>query len=432
MAGTLTDTKIRKAKPGERDYKLADGDGLHLLIRRNGSKLWRYRYRFGTEKMLALGRYPDVGLADAREARDEARKLVGRGEDPVQYKRLKGSIAKQNASETFREVALAWFALGERRWAAGHAKRVKRSLEKDVFPYIGTLPIGKIDAPTILDVLRKVENRGTVETAKRMRQRIDAVFVYAKSLGQVRDNPASDLDKVMQRKPRVKPRPAITDVAQLRELLDKTEQSGAYPLTLLGSRLLALTAVRPGNIRSARWADFHNIEWESAEPAPSAIWHIGAEQMKLSMDRKADAGFDHIVPLVPAAVDVLRASWRLSGRCDLVFPSQWHTHKPLSENTINLLYKRCGYEGQHVAHGWRAAFSTIMNEWAKREGEPDDRAVIDLMLAHVPENKVEAAYNRAEFMPRRRELAERWAAMLMEGARPADDLLSLARRVGRG
>jgi len=420
----LSDTKVRKAQPGEKDYKLADGNGLFLLVRPSGGKLWRMKYRLhGKEKLLSFGPYPEISLADARERRDAARKLIRAGIDPATEKKRQAVTAKVEAANAFESVAREWYALQEPRWVPVHAADVLRSLERDVFPSIGNVPLVAIDAPLLLDLLRKIERRGSVETAKRIRQRISGVFVYAISIGIARDNPADTVMKALAPKPKAKRQPAVTDLKTLRDLLDKSERSGAYPLTLLASRLLALTAVRPGVVRGARWEEFKGIE--GAQP----YWHIPASRMKLALDRKDEVAFDHIVPLAPAAVDVLRAARALSGRNELVFPSQRHAHKPISENAVGYLYNRVGWHGRHVPHGWRAAFSTIMNEWARKHGRPDDRAVIDLMLAHVPKDRVEAAYNRAEFMDRRRELALNWADMLMpEGTLPALDLLDFERR----
>lgn len=424
----LTDLHVRKAKPAESDYKMADGQGLTLLVRANGSKLWRFRYRFaGKEKMLSLGAYPEVSISDARESRDAARAQIRAGRDPSIERKRATVAARSAAGHTFESVARDWFELQKGRWAPVHANDVITSLERDIFPDLGGLPLSAIDAPLILDVLRKVERRGAIETAGRLRQRVSAVFVYAISLGIARDDPAALLSRALKPKKKAGKRPALVKVEDLRTLLDTVDRSGAYPLTLLASRLLALTAVRPGNVRHARWQDLYFSRGEKYK----AEWRIPAEQMKLVLDRKEDEAFDHVVPLTPAAVEVLEAARRLSGNCELVFPGQRHAHIPLSENAIGYAYNRCGYKGVHVPHGWRAAFSTIMNEWAREHGRADDRQVIDLMLAHTPKDKVEAAYNRAEFMERRRHLAQVWSDMLMQGALPAASLLELRRR-GRG
>lgn len=427
----LTDVKARKAAPAEKDYKLTDERGLFLLVRPNGSKLWRMKYRIaGKEKLLSFGAYPEVTLAEARERRDAARLQLRDGEDPAAEKRRAREGA--GSAHAFESVAREWHGLQKGRWVPVHADDVLRSLERDVFPKLGRRPIAELEAHEILDLLRRIEKRGSIETAKRLRQRMSAVFVLAISKRLARDNPAAMLEHALLPKPKRRKQPAVTDLAELRDLLNKAEGSGASPVTLLASRLLALTAVRPGVVRGARWEEFHcwqeGYSSHKSLPNSSPFWHIPAERMKLSLDRKDEQAFDHIVPLAPQAVEVLRAIEPLTGRGELMFPGQRHTHIPISENAIGYLYNRVGWHGRHVPHGWRAAFSTVMNERAIAEGRPGDRQVIDLMLAHVPTNKVESAYNRAQFMERRREIAEEWANLLTEGLRPAADLIELARR----
>lgn len=211
-----------------------------------------------------------------------------------------------------------------------------------------------------------------------------------------------------------------------RQLLKDVEASSAGPGTKLASRLLALTAARPGIVRAARWAEFEGIDWADPDaPAPGALWRIPADRMKLELDRKGEEAFEHVIPLPPQAVEVLRANRRLTSRIALLFPSVRSTIQPMSENTIGYMYNRIGYQGRHVPHGWRAAFSTIMNERAREHGTGDDRAVIDLMLAHVPQglSGSEAAYNRASHMARRREIAQEWADLITDGLVPAADLV---------
>lgn len=418
----LSDTKIKKAAKAERDYKLSDEKGLFLLVRKTGGKLWQMKYRFERkEKLLSFGPYPDVSLAAARDARDVARRLLREGLDPGAEKKRVAGAARLEEAHSFESVAREWHEINKGRWTPVHQADVLRSLERDVFPTLGKRQINDLEAHDVLDLLRKIEKRGSIETAKRIRQRISGVFVLAISKRIARDNPAKDLNAALLPKPKVKKQPAITDLAEIQDLLTKTEESGASPVTLLASRLLALTAVRPGVVRGARWEEF---KLDGEEP----YWHIPAERMKLTQDRKDEESFDHVVPLAPQAVDVINAVRCLTGRGELVFPSQRHAHIPLSVNAIGYLYNRAGWHRRHVPHGWRAAFSTIMNERAKLAGIADDRAVIDLMLAHVPENKVEAAYNRAEFMPRRRVIACEWADLLLKDMMAAEDLLTVARR----
>ena len=422
----LTDLAIRKAKPGPRDYRMADGAGLTLLVRTNESKLWRWRYRFaGKEKQLALGAYPDVTLSEAREARDRARKMLRDGRDPSMEKRREERARQAAHQATFETAAREWHALNAPRWTKVHAADVLNSLERDVFPRLGHVPLTEIDSPTVLDALRPIERRGAVETAHRLRQRISAVFTLATSKGLVNHDPAAAVGAALSRVPKAKKQPAIVDMDELRKILTTCEASGAYPVTLLASRLLALTAVRPGTLRRAEWSEFENVFESNLENPKNRepLWRIPAEKMKLEKDRKSEAAFDHIVPLTPAAIEVLRAVHVLTGNGSYVFPGQRHAHRPLCENAIGYLYNRCGWHGRHVPHGWRAAFSTVMNE-----RRPADRYVIDAMLAHVPKDKVEAAYNRAEHMERRREIAAEWAGLLMAGMGPAADLLGVARR----
>lgn len=421
----LTDAKARTAKSADKDYKLADEKGLYLLVKKNGSKLWHLKYRYdGKEKKLSFGPYPDVSLAKARDLCEAARKHHRAGLDPLAEKKRVAAKAKAEAANSFEPIALEWYEHNKARWSEEHARNVLSTLKADVFPAIGKEPIKSIDAPLLLELLRKVERRGSIVTARRIRQRISAVFVYAISCGIAATDPAAIIEKAMARVPKVKRQPAVTEIVELRKLIDKTETIGAFPITMLASRLLALTAVRAGIVRFARWDEFHGIDWETGE-TDAPIWHVPSERMKLVLDLKGEEDFDHIIPLAPAAVDVLLAARQLSGRGVLAFPGQRHAHQAQSENAIGYLYNRAGWRGRHVPHGWRAAFSTIMNERAQAAGNASDRAIIDLMLAHAPKDKVESAYNRAMFMERRREIAEEWAELLLVGARPASALLTM-------
>lgn len=434
----LTDLQARKAQRREKDYKLGDAGGLYLFVTAKGTKSWRLKYRFaGQEKRLVFGQYPEISLTEARDLRDEARRQVREFRDPAVEKRKRKIACAAAAMETFEKLARAWHALQKSRWAPVHADDVITSLENDVFPYLGKLPIPEIDGPVVLATLRKVEARGSIETARRLRQRISAIFCYAVSEGLATHDPAAGIVKALKPLPKKGRQPALTDLAEVRKVLIAAEASGATPVVKLASRLLALTAVRPGVIRGVIWDEFEGIDWERAKLASKAkpLWRIPAARMKLILDRKDEEAFEHLVPLSVQAVEVLRASRRLTGRNRLVFPSQRHAHRPMSENAIGYLYNRVGFHGRHVPHGWRAAFSTIMNEKAEREARVAgqkmlselDAKVIDLMLAHVPKNKVESAYNRAAFMDRRIELAQEWADMLSEGL-PAPMILLEGRR----
>lgn len=427
----LTDLAIRKAKAKDKDYKLSDSGGLYLFVAKTGRLSWRLKYRFsGKERRLILGSYPAVSLSAARDLRDAAKKHLAEGRDPgVEAQKEKVQRAAAAASN-FESIARGWYDLQRPRWAKVHAGDVIRSMEKEVFPWLGRLPIKDIDEPLVLTVLRKIERRGAIETAHRVRQRISAVFVHAIAEGVATRDPAAVVTKSLKQVPKSKKRPALVSLVALQDMLRKTEGEPASPVTKLGSRFMALTAQRPGMIRSLPWNELESIDWDSDEPCPAALWRVPASRMKLILELKSDDAFDHLVPLPQQAVDVLRAMRRLTGLGPLVFPSSRNSHVAMSENTVNYFYNRCGYQGRHVPHGWRASFSTIMNEWAERAGNAGDRHVIDLMLAHIPEgvSGSESAYNRAAYMERRRELANVWANMLMDGLAKPQTILFGPRR----
>lgn len=405
----LTDAKVRTAKPRAKPYKLTDSNRLFLLVTPGGGKLWRWNYAFdGRQKSMAFGSHPLVSLNDARSKRDEAYTILCEGRDPAIAKKLKIEANLEASRQTFERVARRWHDNAKSQWAKRHANDVMRSLERDVFPSIGNLPIADLTPPLILAALREIEARGSIETAKRVLQRVSAVFGFAIAEGLVKTDPSERLDAALKPLRRGR-QPAILKLAPLKEMILAAEEENARPITRLALRFLALTAVRPSELRGARWDEFEELNGD--EP----LWRIPAARMKGDLDRKEEVGGDHLVPLTRHAIAVLKAVWPLTGEGMLVFPSARHVHQPMSENALGYLLNRAGYHGHHVPHGFRAAFSTIMNEWAERHGKDGDRAIIDLMLAHVPKGKVEGAYNRAAYMPRRRELAQVWAEMLCEG-----------------
>jgi integrase len=402
-------------------------------------KSWRMKFRLhGKEKLLTFGPYPDVKLSEARDRRDAARRQIREHVDPSGARKRAQEAKEQEKAEhaklvTFEQAARDWHALQLPRWVPVHANDVITSLERDVFPMLGGKPLSVIDAPAVLKCLRAVEDRGSIETAKRLRQRISGVYAYAISEGIVSSDPAAVVGKALKPLPKKGKQPAITDPDEARQVLIAAEASGASPVTKLASRLLALTQSRPGMIRGAEWTEFSGIDWEGESYGPFLpMWTIPAQRMKLVLDLKEEQEFEHQVPLCWQAVEVLRAVRRLTGRTKLVFPGQRHSHRPLSENAIGYLYNRVGFFGRHVPHGWRSSFSTTMNARAVKLKQSDDAAIIELMLAHVPENKVKAAYDRAGHMERRRELGQIWADLLMKGMCPADDLLEGPRRNGPG
>lgn len=403
----LTDATVRAAKPRERAYKLPDSGGLLLFVSPSGGKLWRMRYALkGKEKLLSFGPYPSVSLAEARAQRDEARALLRSGKDPSLEKKLRRAAG--DTASSFECVARDWYGRNSPNWTERHSQDVITSLVAHVFPTLGQLPVTAITPPMVLGVLRAIEARPALETARRVRQRISAVFVYAIALGIGEADPAAIVKGAMA--PMTKGRqPAITELPLAKLVLADVEAIPAHPTTKLANRLLALTVVRPGEVRAARWTEFEGLD--GAEP----VWRIPAERMKMKRD--------FVVPLSVQAVDVLAALRPLTGRCPLVFPNTRHAHRPMSENAIGYLLNRAGYHGRHVPHGWRATFSTHMNETNRQ-----DRHIIDLMLAHAPKDKTEAAYNRAPHLPRRRELAQQWADLLLEGAMPLSEVVAGRRK----
>jgi len=405
----LTDAKVRAAKPRAKPYKLTDSNRLFLLVAPGGGKHWRWNYTYdGRQKSMAFGGYPLVSLNDARTRRDQAYMILSEGRDPAIAKKLKIEANLEASRQTFARVAGQWHENARGQWAKRHANDVMRSLERDVFPAIGQLPVTELTPPLVLAALREIESRGSIETAKRVLQRITAVFGFAIAEGIVKTDPSERLGAALKPLRRGR-QPAILHLAPLKKMIRAAEEEDARAVTRLALRFLALTAVRPSELRGARWEEFEDLNGN--EP----LWRIPAARMKGDLDRKEELGGDHLVPLTAQAVTVLKALWPLTGEGVLLFPSTRHMHQPMSENALGYLLNRAGYHGHHVPHGFRAAFSTIMNEWAERHGKEGDRAIIDLMLSHVPKGKVEGAYNRAAYMARRRELAQVWADMLCDG-----------------
>ena len=420
----LTAARIRAAAPQARAYKLADEKGLFLYVAPTGLRSWRMAFRFGgKEKLLTFGRFPEISLAQARDARDDARRQLRAGVDPAAARRgAARSAERDRAFATFETAARAWHAQQLPRWSDRHAADVIESLERHVFPRIGGRPLADISAPDVLEVLRLVEAAGAIETARRVRQRISAVFARAIAEGAAVTDPAAIVGRALAARPEVRRQPALLDIEQLRGALKSIEASLAAPAVKLASRLIALTAVRSAVARGARWDEFEDIEPRygikrgETVRIDRPVWRIPARRMKLTRARKANAAFDHVVPLAPAAVELLQVARRLGGG-ELVFPRAGK-NQPIGENAIAQAYRAAGLGGRHSPHGWRAAFATIMNE-----RQPAARAAIDLALAHSPKDKVEAAYNRSQQLELRRQLLEDWADALLEGAPSAVALL---------
>ena len=412
----LTDVACRKARPRESAWKLADARGLYLEILPSGFKSWRWKYRFGgKEKRIVFGPFPELGLTQAREMRLEAARLLLAGRDPgVERKKLQAARTAATLA-TFAAMTETWMAQRTPLWSPRYAAIVQSSFERDVLPVLGSLPVAEVTAPMVLQAVRAVEARGAIETARRTRQRIEEIFAVAIALGLTDVNPAAGLSTVIAR-PRRGRFPAVRTIERARAVLASVEALPQHPLTRIASRLLALTAVRSAPLRLATRDEFEDLDGD----AP--LWRIPAAKMKLSVERKDDVAMEFVVPLSTQAVELVQMAIAFTPRAQLLFPSMRGWRRPMSDSTISKAYREAGWSGVHVPHGWRSTFSTIMNERAIADENAGDRAIIDLMLAHVPSG-VEATYNRAAYLPRRRALAQAWADMLIEELPPATSLL---------
>lgn len=384
----LTDTTIRNAKPTEKAIRLFDGGGLYLEVAPSGGKLWRLKYRFGgKEKRLALGVYPDVGLKGARQRREQAKQQLADGIDPSIAK--KAERASRGSTDSFEVLAREWHAKSRNKWTDGHAERTLIRLERDVFPYLGALKPAEITAPLLLAAMRRIEARGAVETAHRALQACGQVFRYGIATGRCERNPAGDIRGAL---PPAKPRKmaAITDPQRTGELMRAVYEYRGYPVTRAAMRLAPLVFVRPGELRKAEWSEFD---------LDAMLWRIPAARMKMRSE--------HLVPLSKQAVEVLRELHPLTGHGRYVFPSARTGERPMSDNAILAALRRMGYaKDEMTGHGFRAMASTLLNEQGWRAD------VIERQLAHAERNEVRAAYNRAEYLPERRQMMQAWADYL--------------------
>jgi integrase len=387
----LTATAIRNAKTHTKPYKLADEGGLYLLIKPDGARYWRLKYRFaGKEKLLALGVFDEVSLAEARERRDDAKRSLRDGVDPVAERKARKLRDRHAAANSFKAVADEWMTKQRAKWTDGHAERVKRSLEADLYPHIGKRPIAELGAPELLAVLRKIEARGAHEQRERVQQRASMVFRYGIATSRCERDPVADLRGAFTSPTRYNY--AALAQKDLPEFFAKLSEYDGEPTTKLALRLLVLTFVRTGELRGSRWSEF---DLNAAE------WRIPAERMKMRRH-------EHIVPLSRQALHVLRELQSLTGGGALLFPSRSKVTQPISENTILYALYRMGYHNRATGHGFRSTASTILNEL----GFHGD--VIERQLAHSSKNKVRAAYNKAQYLPERARMMQQWADLLDE------------------
>jgi integrase len=399
----LSAIAVRNSKPKNKPYKLSDGKGLYLHIATSGKRTWRYRFKLaGKESTVVLGEYPAMSLETSRIERIGAREMVKDGKNPAQIRREKkqteidkAEAAKLINKNTFESIALEFVSQQGNRWSLDHTTAVLDSLRNNVFPIIGDHPVDTITPPMILQVIRPIEKRGSLEIASKVLQRIAAVFRYAVQTGKATYNPAADMRGVLKTK-KVTHRAALKR-EDLPKFLQKLTAGDIHETTKLALRFTILTAGRSGEIRGATWDE---IDMENK------LWKIPAERMKMDTP--------HTVPLSKQALAILDRMDKRYGHEGLVFPGIRDNTKQLSENTLLYALYRLGYHSRATVHGFRATFSTIANE------SGFDGDVIEKALAHEERNRVRAAYHRSEYIEQRKKLMQWWADMLQQLESGAD------------
>ncbi|EBW4032530.1 tyrosine-type recombinase/integrase [Salmonella enterica] len=394
----LTDLAIRRSKPKEKPYTLNDGNGLSLLIEPNGSKGWRLRYRFsGKARLMSLGTYPNVALADARTARDEAKKLIAGGIDPAEVRKAKKREIESRFGNTFEGIAREWYEKRFDRWSPSYAEEMIETFEKDVFPYIGSRPIAEIKPMELLAVLSVLNDRGATEKLRKVRQRCGEVFRYAVITGRAEYNPAPDLVSAFA--PHKKEHYAFLKTDELPEFFRILNTYTGSMIVKLAMRLLILTGVRPGELRQAEWCE---IDFDNR------VWEVPKERMKMRRP--------HCVPLSEQALNILEQLKPMTGHYQYIFPGRIHHSKPMSEMAMNVLIRRIGYAGRVTGHGFRHTMSTILHE------QGYNTAWIETQLAHVDKNSIRGTYNHAQYLDGRREMLQ-WYADYMDALEHGENVV---------
>ncbi len=387
----LTAQAAKQAQPKEKAYKLSDEKGLFLLIHPNGSKYWRLKYRYlKKEKLLALGVYPEVSLKAAREKRDDARQLLQNNVDPSEHRKATKNQNQDQAGNSFEYIAREWIAKFKPTWSESHGDKILRRLERDIFPWIGANPIATITAPTLLTTLRRIEDRGALETAHRSLQNCGQIFRYAVATGRAERDPLGDLKGALP-PPRKKHLAAMTEPKQVGALLRAIDDYQGTFVTRCALRLAPLVFVRPGELRQAEWEE---IDLDNAE------WNIPAARMKMNEP--------HIVPLATQTIQLLEELQPLTGRGRYLFPSARSAKRPMSNNAILAALRRMGYSKDEMSgHGFRAMARTILDEVLGYRVE-----WIEHQLAHAVKDANGRAYNRTSHLPQRRDMMQGWADYL--------------------
>jgi integrase len=391
----LTDTEIRRSKPADAPYKLSDAHGLYLLVKPNGGRLWRWKYRVeGKEKLMALGTYPELSLADARERHAKARKQLANGIDPMAERMAEKTAVMVATEHTFEKIAELWQTHWKGNKSARHSETTRNRLKNNVYPVLGNRPIAEVEPMELVKLAKNIEARGASDMAKRILQIVGMVFRYAVAHGYSKRNPAAEIRPSDILKPTRKTNMARIDAKELPALLRAIELYDGRPLTRLAIKLMALTFVRTSELIGARWDEFDS---------EARRWSIPALRMKMKTP--------HIVPLSTQAIEVLELLRTISGKRELVFPGEQDSKKPMSNMTILKALERMGYKGRMTGHGFRGLASTILHE----QGYNHDH--IELQLAHAPRNEVSAAYNHALSLEPRTKMMQDWADFLEQTRR---------------
>lgn len=398
---TLTARQVETTKPKEKSYKLFDGGGLYLEVTAKGSRYWRMKYRFGgKEKRLAFGVFPTVTLAEAREMRNQAKKVLATGGDPGEVKKEEKAIQKLSTGNTFEAIAREWHKSKADRWSLRYRDEIIDTFEKDIFPYIGKRPIAEIKPLELLETLRKMEKRGALEKMRKVRQRCGEVYRYAIITGRAEYNPAPDLATALT-PPKKQHFPFLTAEELPYFLRDLAGYTGSV-ITKTATKIILLTAVRTQELRFARWQD---IDLEKG------IWEIPAEVMKMKRP--------HVVPLSKQVIELFNSLKPLSGHYELVFIGRNDHRKPISKESVNQVIELLGYKGRLTGHGFRHTMSTILHE------KGFNSAWIETQLAHIDKNAIRGTYNHAQYMDGRREMMQWYADYIDELEGSLDNVVSV-------
>ncbi|HDU4989284.1 tyrosine-type recombinase/integrase [Klebsiella pneumoniae] len=394
----LTARQVDTSKPKDKPYKLSDGGGLYLLVNPNGSRYWRLKYRIaGKEKLLALGVYPDITLAEARQKRADAKKVLAAGGDPGQEKQEEKQAKEQAVANSFERLAMEWHSHKSTSWSEGYAEHLLMYLKKDIFPFIGQKAITDISQVEMLNVLRKMEQRGVLDKLKKTRQACRQIFTYAIITGRAEHNPVSDLAGALK-SPKQQHYPHLL-ADQIPDFLRALSEYSGSTITRNATRLLMLTGLRTIELRASEWVD---IDFDKG------VWNVPAERMKMRRP--------HLVPISTQVRELLEEIHQLTGRGKYVFPGRNDAGKPMSEASINQVIKRIGYDGKATGHGFRHTMSTILHE------QGYNTAWIETQLAHVDKNSIRGTYNHAQYLDGRREMLQ-WYADYMQALENGENVV---------